>query len=82
MYEDDGYDYIQTCRDVPDDPQWIAVEVRASNNTQSFSRGEILQRGFGMILSVGSDGTATLEDPVTPEESWLTGVNRVSVILP
>ena len=35
-----------------------------------------------MILRVGSDGTATLVDPGNPEEFWLTGVNRVSVILP
>ena len=81
VYEPNSYEYIDACRDVPDDFLWIAVEVRASNNTQSFSRGDIGEGGFGMVLRVESDDTVTLVDPRTPEEFWLTTVNRISVFL-
>ena len=81
VYENDNYEYIDVCRDVPDDFQWIAVEVRASNNTQSFSQGDIFTGGFGMILKVDSGNTVTLVDPQTPEEFWLTQINRISIML-
>ena len=79
-YEDDDYEYIDACRNVPDEPDfsWTHVEVRGADRVRTLAWGQVAYLG-GPFLRVTQDGTASLVDPAAGAQGEVKAVSQVII---